>query len=71
MNIFLGDRVTLMKGETWVTGNVNGVVLDDKREISRVYIEGITDAFWMSDNWKFVDEESDEWDEREDEDGEI
>lgn len=61
MQVFLGDRVTLNRMETYITGPVAGVVLDDRRELERVYIEGIDQAFWMSKNWKFVNDE--EWEE--------
>jgi len=64
MQVFLGDTVTLNKGETYITGPVSGVVLDDRRELERVYIEGIDQAFYMSRHWKFVEEENEEeWDE--------
>ena len=68
MQIFLGDLVTIMKNDTWVTGTVSGIVLDSRRELERVYIESIDMAFWMADNWKFVEDE--EWKEGDD-DGEI
>jgi len=57
--------VTLVKGETTITGKVAGVVLDDARELERLYIHGITQAFWMSDKWQVVEEMEYE------EDGEI
>ncbi len=63
MQLFLGDQVTLTKGSTYITGPVSGVVLDDRRELERVYIEGIDQAFWMSKNWKFVEEQEEEWEE--------
>ena len=67
MQLFLGDLVTIMKHDTWVTGTVSGIVLDSRREVERVYIEGIDFAFWMSENWKFVEEEEYEGEQ----DGEI
>lgn len=60
MQIFLGDRITLIKGETWVTGTCNGIVLDDRKELERLYIESLDTAFWMSAGWKLADE-SEEW----------
>jgi len=64
MNIFLGDTVTLTKGATLVTGQVTGIVLDDKGELERVYISGLDQAFWFSmDKWMVVDDEGEEEDE--------
>lgn len=57
MQIFLGDRITLIKGDTWVTGSCNGIILDERKEIQRLYIHGINDAFWFSAGWKLADEE--------------
>jgi len=65
MLVMLGDEVTLVKGETTITGKVAGVVLDDARELERLYIHGIGTAFWMSDKWQVVEEMEYE------EDGEI
>lgn len=68
MQVFLGDAISLMKetteDPTMVTGRVTGIVLDDKKEIERIYIHGITMPFWMTDGWLFMDVEDDE-------DGEI
>lgn len=64
MNIFLGDEVTLSKGETLVTGKVTGIVLDDKNELERLYIAGIDNAFWFSyDKWLLIDDTEEESDE--------
>lgn len=68
MNLFLGDQVTLVNDKTdeenptFVTGQIAGIVLDNAKKIQRVYIHNISDAFWMNDGWKFVDdyEESDD-----------
>lgn len=57
MQLFLGDLVTITKAETWITGTVRGIVLDSRRELERVYIESIVEAFWLKDGWKFVDDE--------------
>ena len=70
MQIFLGDRITIVKGETWITGQISGVTLDDRGELERIKFQHIDSQFWMSQNWKFVDEDSTEWEEGED-DGEI
>lgn len=65
MLVMLGDTITIMKGETWVTGQVAGVVLDDTKELERIYFHHINVPFWMRDGWKVVDESEDE--EQEDE----
>lgn len=57
MQLYLGDYITIAKGETWVTGHCTGIVLDERKELSRLYIQGIETAFWMSDGWKVADEE--------------
>lgn len=56
MQLFLGDEVTLVKGETTVIGKVSGVVLDSRRELERIYIHEISQAFWMSERWQIVEE---------------
>lgn len=68
MQIFLGDRITLIRQETWVTGICTGVVLDDRKETERLYIHGIDTAFWLSQGWQIADEE--EWEPNTDEDDE-
>ena len=67
MQVFLGDAITLMRqGEdpTMVTGHVSGVVLNDARQLERIYIHGIDVPFWIGTGWLIVDES-------EDDDGEI
>lgn len=70
MQLFLGDRITITKGETWITGQISGIVLDDRGELERIWFQHINVPFWMAHNWKFVDEESTEWEEEE-QNGEI
>lgn len=65
MMVLLGDEVTLVKNEAWVTGKVAGIVLDNKKELERIYLHDIDFTFWMSSGWKFVEEE--EWEIEEDE----
>lgn len=61
MNLFLGDTITLTKGETIVTGKISGLVLDDKNELDRLYIHGLDQAFYFSiDKWLVVDDEEEE-----------
>lgn len=67
MQVFLGDAITLMRqGEdpTLVTGQVAGVVLNDARQLERIYIHGIDVPFWIGTGWLVVDES-------EDDDGEV
>ena len=67
MQVFLGDAITIMRqGEdpTMVTGQVAGVVLNDARQLERIYIHGIDVPFWIGTGWLIVDES-------EDDDGEI
>lgn len=61
MNLFLGDTITLTKGETIVTGKISGLVLDDKNELDRLYINGLDQPFYFSiDKWLVVDDEEEE-----------
>lgn len=66
--ILLGDEVTVVREineeSTWVTGRVSGIVQDDFGHLKYFYIKGVDSAFYMSDGWKFQEEE-------EFEDGEI
>jgi hypothetical protein len=60
VNVLLGDEVTVQRemGEqlTFVSGRVNGIVLDDRGDLRYFYIKGIDGAFWISDGWKFQEE---------------
>jgi hypothetical protein len=62
MQVFLGDQVTLVNDKqdeenpTFVTGQVSGIVLDGNKKVHRIYIHNITDAFYMFDGWKFVED---------------
>lgn len=64
MQVFLGDYITLINGElkdtppTVVSGQIRGIVLDDDKELSFVYIAGVDSPFWITDGWKFVDNEA-------------
>jgi hypothetical protein len=67
MMVLLGDEITLMKGDTWITGPCSGIVLDDQRELDRLYIHGIDMPFYLSAGWKLVEEDDDtNWNEGED-----
>lgn len=64
MQVFLGDRVTVVKGLTYITGAVSGVVLDKSKQLERVYLEHIESPIWMYEGWRFIEET--EWEEEED-----
>ncbi len=57
MQLFLGDRITLAKDETFVEGQTRGIILDEHGKVERVYIQGIEGSFFMRDGWKFIEEE--------------
>ncbi len=64
MQVFLGDDVTLLKemeGELsiLISGQVAGVVLDDRKQLERIWLHGMENSFWMSQGWKFIEEEDD------------
>jgi hypothetical protein len=64
MQVFLGDEVTLLKemeGELsiLISGQVSGVVLDDRKQLERIWLHGMENSFWMSQGWKFIEEEDD------------
>lgn len=65
MQIFLGDEVTLLRNGTSVSGQVSGIILNDKRELERLYVYGIDQAFWMDKGWTVIDYDEEE------EDGEV
>lgn len=64
MQVFLGDRVTVVRGLTYITGAVSGVVLDKSKQLERVYLEHIDSPIWMYEGWRFIEET--EWEEEED-----
>lgn len=64
MQVFLGDRVTVVRGLTYITGAVSGVVLDKSKQLERVYLEHIESPIWMYEGWRFIEET--EWEEEED-----
>lgn len=63
MNVFLGDSVTLLndrhdeENPTFITGQIKGIVLNELKQVERVYLHNLTESLWMSDGWRFVDEE--------------
>jgi hypothetical protein len=63
VNVFLGDSVTLLndrhdeENPTFITGQIKGIVLNELKQVERVYLHNLTESLWMSDGWRFVDEE--------------
>lgn len=55
MNIFLGDRIRMIRGETDIEGRVDGIKLKHG-EIERVSIEHLDNWLFMADGWRFVQE---------------
>lgn len=66
MNVLLGDEVTVQReiGEcfTFVSGRVNGIVLNERGDLKYFYIKGIDAGFWISDGWKFQDDDEEDED---------
>jgi hypothetical protein len=60
MQLFLGDRVTIMKDETLIEGQTRGIILDANGKIERIYIQAIEGSFFMRDGWKFLEEDEEE-----------
>jgi hypothetical protein len=65
MQVFLGDAVTLINAlmddqPTYVTGQVRGIVLNDSKQVERIYIHGLTEGLLLIDGWKFVDDEDED-----------
>jgi hypothetical protein len=62
MQVFLGDQVTLLndrgdeENPTFVTGQVKGIVLNELKQVERVYLHNLSESLWMSSGWRFVDE---------------
>jgi hypothetical protein len=43
-----------------VSGQITGVVLTDEKRLSRVYVAGLQEPFFMEDGWRFIDVEEHE-----------
>lgn len=62
MNVFLGDSVTLLndrhdeENPTFITGQIKGIVLNELKQVERVYLHNLTESLWMSQGWRFVDD---------------
>ena len=62
MQVFLGDQVTLLndrgdeENPTFITGQVKGIVLNEMKQVERVYLHNLNESLWMSSGWRFVDE---------------
>lgn len=64
MIILLGDSVTVYRGigdsVSFVTGQVSGIVLTDSGDLRYFFIKGIDAPFFMSDNWRFDNDNDNE-----------
>jgi hypothetical protein len=62
MQVFLGDQVTLLndrgdeENPTFVTGQVKGIVLNELKQVERVYLHNLQESLWMSSGWRFVED---------------
>lgn len=53
MALQANQLVTLIKGETRITGKVSGFVYkDNEPQLERIYISGIAQGFWISEGWE-------------------
>lgn len=58
----MGDQVTLLndrhdeENPTFITGQVKGIVLNELKQVERVYLHNLTESLWMSQGWRFVDD---------------
>ena len=59
MEIGLGTRVGILRGDTIVFGGIDGIKLN-RGEIERVSVESMDYWFWMSDGWQFISDEAEE-----------
>lgn len=41
---------------TFITGQVKGIVLNEGKQVERVYLHSLSESLWMSDGWRFVDD---------------
>jgi hypothetical protein len=59
MQIFLGDFVTIIKGETVISGRIEGIKMLNG-ELERVAFKSIDNWFYLNDGWLFAEEETEE-----------
>jgi hypothetical protein len=60
MELILGESVSLMNGETVITGRLLGVKMLRDEQVEAVWIEHIVPALYMADGWLVVDDTEDE-----------
>lgn len=64
MMLLMGDVVTVTRevGDDLciITGRVSGLVQNNHGELRYFHIKGIDAALFMSDGWKFAEDEEDE-----------
>jgi len=64
MQVFLGDIVTIRNeahdedAPTFVTGQIKGIVLNESKQVERIYIHNIQTAFVIGAGWKFLETDS-------------
>ena len=62
MQVFLGDQVPLLndrhdeENPTFITGQIKGIVLNELKQVERVYLHNLSESLWMSQGWRFVDD---------------
>lgn len=59
VTIFLGDLVTIIKGETVISGRIEGLKMLNG-ELERIAFKSIDNWFWLNDGWLFAEEEGEE-----------
>lgn len=60
MELVLGESVSIMNGETVITGKLLGVKMLRDEQVEAIWIEHIIAAFYMADGWLIVDDSDDE-----------
>lgn len=68
MQLFLGDRITLVKGETYITAKTRGIVLDAHGQVERIFLDELDNSFYLDTGWKIVDEVEETYEEEEEDD---
>jgi D-aminopeptidase len=67
MQLFLGDRITIVKDGTYITGKTRGIVLDAHGQIERIFLDALDTSFYLTSGWKIVDEDDESLEEEEEE----
>lgn len=56
MELEIGMQITLMKGETFITGELRGIRIRKDDIVEALWIHEIETAFYPSDGWLVVDD---------------